>query len=146
MTWAEPSEFPPPPRRATWASSMAQQPPLAIFSAALVVASTFVVYVADVEPTTRDLALGLGLLPGITLVMVWLRIMMRFRVLVCSGVVTGGVADGPNRYRFRDASGNEFVGRGTTRANSGERIVVVFDVDDPRTSRVIRRSDLAEDR
>ncbi len=131
----DPTEFPARPRHVRWQASLRQQWPVAALGVVLIAAGTFVVYGTAVDRAIRDAILGAVLLPGIGIVMIWLRAVMRFRVLLCNGEITGGITSGDGRYSFRDRSGREFFGKGATVRGAEVRIAVVFDEDSPKTNR-----------
>lgn len=108
----------------------------------LVSIGALVVYVPGVASRAiQDTMLGAALLPGVLFLMVGLRTGMRDRVLLTSGLITGGIATGSGRrgeYSFRDDQGTERSGRTLPAGvRSGDRVHVVFDPGNPRVHRCV---------
>ncbi|MCA8941142.1 MAG: hypothetical protein KDB80_01165 [Planctomycetes bacterium] len=129
-------ELPPPPRTPSWRAALAERQALGWFGAALVLAGALVVYVIPVSPAIRDLALGAVMLPGMGFVMIWLRYVMRFRVLLTHGEVARAQVDAAGGYTFVDRSGRERTGR-VSRPTPAGFAAVVYDAARPSHHRIV---------
>lgn len=126
--------FPEAPRRPTWKRSLRVRWPLAAAGVALVATG---LVVAD-RAVARDVAIGFAVLPGIALAMIWLRGVVRFRVLLTSGALTPQISNGVRRT-FHDAEGREHAVRGAE--VDGAPVAVVFDPANPREHRPVTPAD-----
>ena len=132
------TSFPTAPRRPTWRRSLLVRWPLAVAGVLLMVASL----VAEERLLRRDLAIGALLLPGIALTMIWLRGVMRFRVLLTSGEITPRITTGERRTFF-DGDGREHAVR--DREREGRSVAVVFDPHEPRIHRLVTPDDFVNE-
>lgn len=134
------AQFPDRPRRPAWSSSLQERWIIGVVGGLAVASATIGMLALEDRDPRRDLVIGLALLPGALAVMVWLRGVMRYRVLLTSGEITGAV--GTERgYRFHDLGGTPYDAKLRDRAEPGLRLHIAYDPDDPRVSRPVRPRD-----
>ena len=139
MSPLDPMDVPEPPRRPALGASLQRQPFVALLSAVLIgfgVTFTYGIYAGH---PLGDLALGTLILPGIACAMIWLRAVVRFRLIVTMGLAARTTVDENGRYEFLDRQGRAHAGRTDPRHRGPA--VVLYDESRPSRQHVLGPGD-----
>ena len=123
MNVLRPIDVPEPPRRPSLQASLRRQPLLLWLAIGLVSTGVVVTYGTHAKTPTGDLALGALILPGIACAMFWLRAVVRFRLLLATGLAARAQVGVDGSYSFLDRQGVSHSGR-TSPLRAGSAIVI----------------------
>lgn len=142
MTILPPIELPEPPRAPSLRASLRRQPLMLALAVGLLASGSVVVYGTHAGTPVADVALGALLLPGIACSMIWLRYVMRFRVLLATGTPARATVSSTGRYTFVDRDGRQHSG--TTSPHREGFATLVYDPAKPAQHQFVEPGDLAE--
>ena len=137
-----PDAFPLRPRAPTWRASLRERWPVGALGLALVASGGLLSLSGWLDPSASDMLLGLVLLPGVGVVMLWMRFLFRYRVLLTHAEIAQASPGESGDLRFYDSDGVAHqTGIHAADHTALGAAFIAYDRDDPRFHRRVRPED-----